>query len=440
MSVRVNRRHLRYSFVPIRIAGRVVFVAGFMQDHSEREKVENQLGAITQKYNLLDKLVDYSVEELAAVDNQGRITYLTEKTARRMGILRAEALGKDITASTPHCLLKEVALSGVPRVAEMCGRTKAGRAVMVTPIVEDGSIEGAVCKSIVNDMREAKEFITRGEWRKYASVRRKPIKRASSSRFILDDIVGSSEAIMSAKRKAARVAKGNSVILVTGESGTGKELFAHAIHAASTRKKGAFVVVNCAGIPESLMESELFGYESGSFTGARAGGKPGKFELAHNGTLFLDECGEMSMGMQAKMLRVIQEKEFQRVGGTVTYEVDVRIIAATNRDLWAMVQEGEFREDLYYRLDVVNIHIPPLRERTEDVPYLARHFIPQIREVTQGQCPGTSLTRSSDCFMNYPWPGNVRELRNVLEGAMNLNTGEIIIDCTALPLPRSRPK
>lgn len=427
----VNQRHLRCSFVPIRIAGHVAFVAGFMQDHSERVKLETQLADLIQKYDLLDKLLDYSFEELGSVDRHGKVTYLTKKTARRMGIDRAGALGKDITSSNPACLLKEVARSGVPRVTEICGRRKTGVSVLVTPIVEDGSVKGAVCKSIVTDFHEAKEIISRVEALEDGSVGRKRVKRVSNSRFTFYDIVGASEAMVSAKTKAERVAKGNSIVLITGESGTGKELFAHAIHAASMRKKGPFIVVNCAGIPENLLESELFGYEAGSFTGARTGGKSGKFELAHNGTLFLDECGEMSMGMQAKMLRIIQEKEFQRVGGSVTYEVDVRIVAATNRDLWDMVQKGQFREDLYYRLDVVNIRIPPLRARMEDVPLLVGHFIPQIREVTYGNVRGTS-DHVLDLFMNYHWPGNVRELRNVLEGAMNFNTGELI-DVAALP-------
>ncbi len=428
---RINNRHLKCNFVPIKIAGRVAFVAGFMQDQSESMKLETRLADLTQRYNLLDQLLDYSFEELGAVDRHGNVTYLTKKTAMRMGIDRAQALGKDIASCNPACLLKEVARSGIPRVTEICGRRKTGVSVLVAPIVEDGSVEGAVCKSIFTDFQEAKELISRVEALDEGSVGRRRVKKVSSSRFNFHDIIGLSEAMVSAKTRAGRAAKGNSIVLITGESGTGKELFAHAIHAASMRKRGPFVVVNCAGIPENLLESELFGYEAGSFTGASTGGKSGKFEVAHNGTLFLDECGEMSMGMQAKMLRIIQEKEFQRVGGSATYEVDVRIVAATNRDLWEMVQKGEFREDLYYRLDVVNIHIPPLRARMEDVPLLVAHFIPRIREVTHGSVQGTT-DEVLDLFMNYHWPGNVRELRNVLEGAMNFNTGELI-DVAALP-------
>jgi transcriptional regulator with PAS, ATPase and Fis domain len=194
---------------------------------------------------------------------------------------------------------------------------------------------------------------------------------------------------------------------------------------ASLRRNGPFIRVNCAGIPENLLESELFGYESGSFTGARKEGKPGKFELAHNGTIFLDEAGDMSMGMQSKLLRVIQENEIERIGGTGSYEVDVRIIAATNKDLWEMVKKGQFREDLYYRLDVVNIHISPLRERIEDIPHLIEYFIPVINQRVNSQVSGVDQEVLNH-FLTYNWPGNVRELKNVLEGAMNLNIGKLI--------------
>lgn len=302
---------------------------------------------------------------------------------------------------------------------------------MVAPLIRDEVLLGAVCKSIFTDVKEAESFISRLQ---EVQGRNRPDDtpwKVSGCRFTFDDIVGKSKAMLSAKKRALRAAKGDSNILIAGESGTGKELFTRAIHMASLRRHGPFVVVNCAGIPENLLESELFGYESGSFTGARKGGKPGKFELAHNGTIFLGEAADMSMGMQAKLLRVIQEKEFERVGGTVSYAVDVRIVAASNRDLWEMVQGGQFREDLYCRLDVVSIRTPPLRERLEDLSLLTQHIIPHIRERTNSKVTG--VTRQVlDLFAAYDWPGNVRELRNVLEGAMNLNTGELI-DVDTLP-------
>ena len=175
-----------------------------------------------------------------------------------------------------------------------------------------------------------------------------------------------------------RAAKGNSTVLITGESGTGKELFAQAVHYASPRLHGPFIKINCASIPENLLESELFGYDEGAFTGARKGGKPGKFEMANGGTIFLDEIGDMTMPMQAKLLRVLQEREVERVGGTKTNPVDVRVIAATNRDIELMMEQGSFRQDLYYRLNIITLHIPPLRERPEEIPELCEVVLYKI--------------------------------------------------------------
>ncbi len=257
-------------------------------------------------------------------------------------------------------------------------------------------------------------------------------RQIGESRFSFNHVIGESKAITCAKIRALRVAEGDSTVLITGESGTGKEIFAQAIHSASLRKDGPFVRVNCACIPEPLLESELFGYEPGSFTGANKLGKKGKFEVAHNGTLFLDEAADMSMAMQAKLLRAIQENEFERVGGTITYEVDVRIIAATNKDLWKMVNEGKFREDLYYRLDVININIPPLRERREDIPLLVNAFIPDL--ANRCRSPVKAITNEAlEYLINYNWPGNVRELINALEAAVSLST-EAHVDVDALPL------
>jgi transcriptional regulator with PAS, ATPase and Fis domain len=227
------------------------------------------------------------------------------------------------------------------------------------------------------------------------------------------------------KKSGAKAAKGRSTVLIRGESGTGKELFAHAIHNSSARSTGKFIVVNCAAIPEDLLESEFFGYEDGAFTGARPKGKLGKFDLANGGTLFLDEIGDMSLGLQAKLLRVLQEREFYRVGGTVKIKVDVRIIAATNRNLEEMVKDGFFREDLYYRLNVISLNVPPLRNRPYDIDHLFGQFMIEFNQVL-----GTSISgmeaRAREALLDYDWPGNVRELRNVMERAMTFSeTGKI---------------
>jgi two-component system NtrC family response regulator len=228
-----------------------------------------------------------------------------------------------------------------------------------------------------------------------------------------DNIVGQSKIMQEIIALIERVANSNASVLITGESGTGKEVAAVAIHQNSPRSNKPFVPVNCAALPEQLLESELFGHERGAFTGAVTR-KLGRFELAEKGTIFLDEIAEMSLNMQAKILRVLQEKTFERVGGTETLSVDVRVIAATNRQLDAAIKNGEFREDLFYRLNVIHIHMPPLRERREDIPLLAKHFLRKFGHTYQVE---NISTEAMELLYNYHWPGNIRELQNVIERA-----------------------
>ena len=235
-------------------------------------------------------------------------------------------------------------------------------------------------------------------------------------------LVGNSEAMQKVKHLVERVALTPATVLIQGESGTGKELVANAIHTLSSRVEGPFIRVNCAALTETLLESELFGHEKGAFTGAHAR-KTGRFELADGGTLFLDEIGELSFNVQAKLLRVLQERTFERVGGEKTIKVDVRIIAATNRDLLKEAQEGRFREDLYYRLSVFPISIPPLRERQEDIPYLAEHFLKKLKNYGQIKTLGPGVLNQ---LMAYSWPGNVRELENVIERMVIISSGTVI--------------
>ena len=237
-------------------------------------------------------------------------------------------------------------------------------------------------------------------------------------------LVGQSTAIKQVYSVIDKVADTPSTVLVTGESGTGKELIARALHENSSRRKGPFIKINCAAIPKTLMESELFGYEKGAFTGA-VGAKPGRFELAHEGTLFLDEIGEIPVEMQVKLLRVLQESEFERVGGIKTIKVDVRVVAATNRDLQTDLQTGAFREDLYYRLNVVPIQLPPLRERTEDIAALVDHFVTKFNERLKKKILGVEPD-AVDCLINHSWPGNIRELENVIERTVLFSEGPMI--------------
>ena len=229
-------------------------------------------------------------------------------------------------------------------------------------------------------------------------------------------LVGQAPAIRQIYGVVEKVASTPSTVLITGESGTGKELIARALHENSARHAGPFIKINCAAIPKTLMESELFGYEKGAFTGA-VGAKPGRFELAHGGTLFLDEIGEIPVEMQVKLLRVLQESEFERVGGIKTIKVDVRLVTATNRDLVQDISAGSFREDLYYRLNVVPIHIPPLRERREDIPLLVEHFLAKFNDRLKKQIDSVSADAIAR-LISYHWPGNIRELENLMERTM----------------------
>ena len=256
--------------------------------------------------------------------------------------------------------------------------------------------------------------------------------RGYQSKYVFDDIIGQSDIMLRTKQIAARMARTESAILLTGESGTGKELFAHSIHNASRRRDMPFVAINCAALSESLLESELFGYDEGAFTGAKKGGKLGLFEYAHRGTLFLDEIEGMSQTLQVKLLRVLQEKEFMRVGGNRIIPTDVRIIAASNEDILELVHQGAFRKDLYYRLNTLPIAIPPLRDRGEDLFLIARHLMEK-----NGVC-FTFSPQAQAVLRAYPWEGNVRELANLVEYLSMLGKDQVEAEDLPIYLRESR--
>ena len=263
-------------------------------------------------------------------------------------------------------------------------------------------------------------------------------KRLPQARYTFDDIVGTSTPMTRLTAWAKQVAMTPSTVLIEGESGTGKELFAQAIHADSARQNFPFVAVNCAALPETLIESELFGYEDGAFTGARKGGSPGKFELADGGSLFLDEVSDMPAAVQMKVLRAIQEKTVSRIGSSKERRVDIRIIAATSKSLKREVEEGRFREDLYYRLHVVDMHIPPLREHSEDIPTLARHLVEKIA-TRLGLGPFHIEDIAMEALRAYAWPGNVRELENAIERAMLRSSADRVLSADRFELDGRLP-
>ncbi len=281
------------------------------------------------------------------------------------------------------------------------------------PVIDNGKLIGALGIILFGDVQDVYLLAERNRLLLNKLAHYEKEKSPYQAKYGLHDILGDSDDTRACKEQVRRIARSNSNVLIIGESGVGKELFAHAIHLESPRKDAPFVRLNCAAIPETLLESELFGYVEGSFTGAKKGGQAGKFELAEGGTLFLDEIGDMPYAMQAKLLRVLQEREFERVGGKEIIRVNVRVLSATNADLESLVQTGGFRRDLFYRLNVLSLKIGPLRERREDIPNLVYHFLGQIYQEN-----GCYATVSQDCLAalaRYSWPGNIRELRNVVE-------------------------
>lgn len=307
--------------------------------------------------------------------------------------------------------------SGKPQVGLTCHANGRDLLVSCLPVAEEGNITGAVIIAVAlgsEIIAPARNVIK--HTKAHSEQSREKVTQYSGAKYSFDSIIGNSLAIMQAKRTAWDVAAMRGSVLISGETGTGKEMFAHAIHRDSSRKDGPFVIINCAAIPENLIESELFGYQSGAFTGAEKGGKPGKFELANHGTVFLDEIGELSMNVQAKFLRVLEAQEIDRVGGISAKQINIRVISATNANLEELIEKGKFRIDLYYRLNTFAVKILPLRERTEDIIPLSHHFITKFNEETGLSIKGLSNEALAN-LMSYHWPGNVRELKSVIEQA-----------------------
>lgn len=350
------------------------------------------------------------------IDSEGTIMLFTEFYAQQMGLRREDVLGKNVMDIFPSTRLMEVIQSGQAIIAEPWEQLGKGHVVSRVPITVNGRIIGAAGYNVIA-YDKMPQFLSRlSSLNTELSYYKETVKRLSGARYSLASIIGNSEPMMEAKEKARQVSGSSAPVLIYGETGTGKELFAHAIHQESPRRDGPMVRINCAGIPESLMESEFFGYEEGAFTGARKGGKPGKFELANKGSIFLDEINDLPYALQAKLLRVLQEREFDRVGGTRTIEADVRVISASNVDLRIPVAENRFRRDLFYRLNVFFIRLPSLRERPEDIPVLVDYFIE--RQNTENGTHIEGVDREAmNTIINYSWPGNVRELEICIERA-----------------------
>lgn len=401
---------------PIKFEGNLVgAMAQFVDMGSENfmEKISDLKNFI----NILEMVMDNANVGLIFCDANGIIRVMNRLYEDLLGINREEAYGKHITEYFPDSRLPIVLKTGKAELGwKYRFQDKTTLVVNRILIKRDNKLLGAITQCIFKDISEMKEMarkldLLENKVRDYESE----LKNLMAARYGFKDILARSKTMAEVKRLAKLYAITDAPVLITGETGTGKELFAHAIHAASKRREGPFVCVNCAAIPNELVEAELFGYAPGAFTGANRRGKIGKMELAHGGTLLLDEIGDLPLQMQAKLLRVIEQKVLDRVGAIHPIEVDFRLLAATNKDLLAMIKEGTFREDLYYRLGTMLLRVPSLRERKEDIPLLAEHC---LRKKNQREI---SISEQAMAWlMNYTWKGNVRELKSILDRALSL--------------------
>lgn len=395
---------------------------------------ENEVEELKKKILFYETILDHIQNGIMITDQKGKIIFFSKAYGEFLGVNPKEAIGKNCWEVVENSRMHIVGKTGVAEINQPQRIKGQDMVVQRIPVNIDGQglvVFGQVMFKDVRDVRALAKKLNVLESK--VELYEKELTSLRSSKYTIDNIIGESPGIKEVKSLALRAAQTNAPVLIIGESGTGKELFAHAIHYASGRRVYPFIRLNCAAIPKYLLESELFGYEPGAFTGAGNKGKPGKFELAHQGSIFLDEINDLPLDMQPKLLRVLEEKEMERLGATRLIKSDFRLIAATSNNLEALVEKGEFRKDLYYRLNVLPIHIPPLRERKEDIPLLADYFIQKISKEM-----GTKIVSISPevlkIFQEYSWPGNVRELSNIIERILFTIKGDVI-QVHHLPLP-----
>ncbi len=423
----IDNRRLLCNYTPFYEEGRrggsvLTLTLPFEQ---EDECVSAELNELLRSANSFMNL-DY--DGIIIVDRHGTVVMVNQSFADVLDSTPQAMIGKHIhqayhnSQSSRMPIVMESAKAEIGYVHYMNGREVIASRF---PLIRAGKVIGCMGKILFKDIREITFIANRLQDEATRTPPRSATGKASQVKYDINSIIGQSSKIAELKSTLLRVAGKGSNVLLRGESGTGKELCAHALHAASPRRCAPFIKVNCAAIPEHLLESELFGYAEGAFTGAKKGGQIGKFELAHGGTIFLDEIGDMPMSMQVKLLRVLQEKELTQLGSTTPKTVDVRVVAATNSNLEQLVREGKFREDLYYRVNVVALTMPPLRERKEDLAIITRKIIDQFN-VEFGLVIQDLEDKAWQVVCAYDWPGNIRELRNVIESAFNVVAGPFI--------------
>ena len=400
----------------------------------QREEEEKQR-ALKIRMETYQAVLDFTHDAILSIDEEGRVQVMNPVAERIMGCRAEDVIGRPVDQVLPNTRLPEVLRSGKKQVNQIMKIHQTMSNTNRIPIEVNGQIHGAV--ATFQDVRQLQSAEQK--------IRLKLHEKGLVAKYFFSDILGESSAIKKAVAVAQSYAASQAAVLIHGETGTGKELFAQSIHNASARRDGPFVALNCAAVNSSLLESELFGYEAGAFTGASKGGREGLFELAHGGTIFLDEIGDIPRETQVELLRVLQEKEIRRVGGDRVIPVDVRIITATNRDLPQEVAGGSFRQDLYYRLDVLDLELPPLRARESDARILGLHL---FRQMQDGEDPAIQarFLELLDQVGDYPWYGNIRELQNFVERTHILLRSHVDIRdsrqgllCRRAPVPETEP-
>lgn len=410
---------------PIYIDGELVGAVAVFQDITSLQNFLDRLVIEHEKTKQLQRTLEVvlntAYDGLIVVNKKGIVTMTNQAFSSFFDQTPEDMVGKPITEVYDNPKFTDVLETAQPvhgYIHDLNGHEIIASRI---PIMQDGKIVGALGKVVFKDVNELYALTKKiDSLRSELDYYKKTVSENNSS--ALELLRGRNPIMSSLIQTTLRVAKTGSTVLLRGESGTGKELFALLLHAQSSRSEGPFIKVNCAAIPENLLESEMFGYDEGAFTGARKGGKIGKFELANGGTLFLDEIGDMEMSMQAKLLRVIQEREVERLGSNKSRKVDFRLVCATNRDLEGMIRDKQFREDLYYRLNVVTLTIPPLRERLDDIGVLIKTFIKKFNLQFAQSVTGISA-EAKDVLKKHRWPGNIRELENIIERAFNMVDG-----------------
>ncbi len=431
--VQLNKEHGEFIVTRKAITqnGEVIGALEIFSENRWKNELDKQQDVDNVSENILNTIINTVDECVVVVDTNGIITMMSNAYKELINCENPE--GKHVTDVIENTKLHIVAKTGEKQFGELQQTNGHSMISMRVPIKKDGKIVGAIGKVMFKDLSNFK-ILSNKLWNLEKEVEYYKSELGSDGKAIytFKNIIGRSEKSCEVMELAKKVAKIDSNVLITGESGTGKELFAHSIHNASRRCLQPFVKINCGAIPAELFESEMFGYEEGAFTGAKRSGKKGKFEHANGGTILLDEIGDMPMNMQVKLLRVIQEKELVRVGGNDIIKVDIRIIASTNKSLEGLIKEGKFREDLYYRLDVMHLRLPSLRERIEDVEELSNTLRIKICKKYGIYSEGIS-NEAIDYLKSYNWPGNIRQLENVIERAINLLDGDLDIRPKHLP-------